>query len=81
MEKAHGKRNVPRGAGRTGLSFDTQQEGRGDGHGSLTIDRDGRTAELPVVGPHHELDPRAVRRVCEALGLAWSDLPGPKGRV
>ena len=60
-----------------GCRFDTQQEGRGDGHGTLTIHRDGRTAELRVVGPHHELDPRSVRQVC----LAWSDLPGPKGRV
>ena len=64
-----------------GCRFDTQQEGRGDGHGTLTVHRDGRTAELTVMGPHHELDPRSVRQVCEALGLAWSDLPGPKGRV
>ena len=40
-----------------------------------------RTAEMPLVGSHHELDPRSVRQVCEALGIAWSDLPGPKGRV
>ena len=64
-----------------GCRFDTQQEGRGEGHGTLTIRREGRTAEMPLVGSHHELDPRAVRQVCEALGLAWSDLPGPKGRV
>ena len=64
-----------------GCRFDTQQEGRGESHGTLTIHREGRTAEMPLVGSHHELDPRSVRRVCEALGLAWSDLPGPKGRV
>ena len=38
----------------------------------------GRTAELLLVGARHELDPRSVKRVCEALGLEWSDLPGPK---
>jgi hypothetical protein len=64
-----------------GCRFDTQQEERGEGHGILTIRREGRTAELPLVGSQHELDPRSVRQVCEALGLAWSDLPGPKGRV
>ena len=64
-----------------GCRFDTQQEGRGEGHGILTIRREGRTAEMPLVGSHHELDPHSVRKVCESLGLAWSDLPGPKGRV
>jgi hypothetical protein len=64
-----------------GCRFDTRHEGRGEGHGILTIRREGRTAELPLVGPHHELDPRSVRQVCEALGLALSDLPGPKDRV
>ena len=47
----------------------------------MTIHREGRTAELPLVGAGHKLDPRLVRQVCEALGLDWSDLPGPKGRV
>jgi hypothetical protein len=61
--------------------IDTQHEGRGDGHGTLTIHREGRTAKLPLVGPRHELDPQSVHQVCEALGLEWSDLPGPKGRV
>ena len=64
-----------------GCSFDTQHEGRGEGHGTLTIHREGRKAELSLVGSRHELDPRSVRQVCEALGLDWSDLPGPKGRV
>ena len=64
-----------------GCRFDTQHEGRGEGHGTLTIHREGRTAELSLVGPHHELDPRLVRQVCEALGLESSALPGPKGRV
>jgi hypothetical protein len=32
------------------------------------------------VGSRHELDANSVRRVCEALDLRWSDLPGPKSR-
>ena len=42
---------------------------------------DARTAELPLVGAGHNLDPRSVRQVCEALGLDWSNLPGPKNSV
>ena len=38
-----------------GCHFDTQHEGRGEGHGTLTIRREGRTAEMPLVG----LAPRA----------------------
>jgi hypothetical protein len=47
----------------------------------VTVHREGRTAELPLVGAGHKFDPRSVRQVCEALGLDWSDLPRPKGRV
>jgi hypothetical protein len=36
---------------------------------------------VPLVGASHNLDPRSVRQVCEALGLDWSKLPGPEGRV
>ena len=64
-----------------GCHFDTRHEGRGGGHGTLTIHREGRTAEMALVGSHNELDPRSVRQVCETLGLEWSDLPGPKDRV
>ena len=64
-----------------GCRFDTQSERRGAGHGTLVIHRAGRTAELPLVGESHNLDPRSVRQVCEALGLDWSELPGPEGRV
>jgi hypothetical protein len=64
-----------------GCTFDTRREKRGEGHGTLTIHREGRTAELSLVGSRHELDPRSVRQVCEALGLDWSDLPGPRGRA
>jgi hypothetical protein len=61
--------------------FDTQRKERGEGLGTVTIHREGRTAELPLIGARHNLDPRSVRQVCEALGLDWSDLPGPKSRV
>ena len=44
------------------------------------IHREGRTAELPLVGARHDLDSKVVGQVCEALGLEPSDLPGPKGR-
>ncbi len=64
-----------------GCRFDTQPEQRGDGHGTVTIHRGGRTAELLLVGARHELDPNSVRRVCEALDLKWSDLPGPKSHA
>ena len=64
-----------------GCRFDTQHEERGQGHGTMTIHRERRTAELPLVGSGHELDPHSVRQVCDALGIRWSDLPGPKGRV
>ena len=46
-----------------GCRFDTQREERGDGHGTVTIHREGRTAELLLVGSRHELDRRSVRRV------------------
>jgi hypothetical protein len=64
-----------------GCRFDTQSEKRSEGHGTVTIHRAERTAELPLVGASHNLDPRSVRQVCEALGLDWSKRPGPEGRV
>ena len=63
-----------------GCRFDTQHDERGDGHGTVTIHREGRTAELPLVGSRHQLDSDSVRQTCEALGLKWSDLPGPQNR-
>ena len=42
-----------------GCRFDTQSEKRGEGHGTVTIHRAGRTAELPLVGASHNLDPRS----------------------
>jgi hypothetical protein len=59
-----------------GCHFDKHDEARGQGHGTVTIHREGRTAELPLVGSRHKLDLHSVRQVCETLGLEWSDLPG-----
>ena len=64
-----------------GCRFDTQSEKRGEGHGTVTRHSAGRTAERPLVGASQKLDPRSVCQVCETLGLVWSNLPGPKGRV
>jgi hypothetical protein len=64
-----------------GCRFDTHQEKRGSGQVIVTVHREGRKAQVPLGGAHQILDAHIVRRVCEELGLDWSDLPGPKGRV
>jgi hypothetical protein len=65
-----------------GCRFDRHEhQTRGEGHGVVTVHREGRTAKLPMAGSREDLDPRAVRLVCEQLGLDWSELPGPKSRV
>jgi hypothetical protein len=53
----------------------------GRGHAILLIRREGRRAELPIVGAHHPLDPREVGRVCAELDLDPATLPGPTSRV
>ncbi len=58
-----------------GCRFDAQAHHRGDGHGHLTIHREGRVAELPLTGARHPLDAKMVRDVCEILGLNASELP------
>lgn len=58
-----------------GCRLDAQREKRGEGHGTMVIHREGRTAELTLVGSRQDLDPSDVRRVCEELGLPWSELP------
>jgi hypothetical protein len=57
-----------------GCRFDTPAHHRGEGHGHLTIHREGWVAELPLTGSHHHLDADVVRGVCEKLGLNQSDL-------
>lgn len=64
-----------------GCRFDHQQEKRAHGPTTVTVHREGRSAELPLVGSRKRLDPEEVRRICERLGLDWSQLPGPKSRV
>jgi hypothetical protein len=54
---------------------------RGEGHVIVTVHREGRTSQALLGGSRKDLDPRGEPRVCEELGLDWSDLPGPKGRV
>jgi hypothetical protein len=56
-----------------GCRFDTQSEKRGEGHGTVTIHRAGRTAELPLVGASHNLDPRSVHQVCDGDGVSAFD--------
>ena len=47
----------------------------------VIVHHEGRKAEVPLGGSRQILDPRVARRVCEELGLDWSELPGPKTRV
>ena len=39
----------------------------------VTVHREGRTSQAPIGGSRKELDRRDVRRVCEELGLDWSE--------
>jgi hypothetical protein len=65
-----------------GCRFDHRQhEKRAHVPTTVTVHREGRSAELPLVGSRKRLDPEEVRRICERLGLDWSQLPGPKSRV
>jgi mRNA interferase HicA len=47
----------------------------------VIVHHQGRKAEVPLGGSRQILDSGIVRRVCEELGLDWSELPGPKSRV
>ena len=50
-------------------------EKREEDHGTVTVHRLGRTAEMPLADASCDIDARAVRNICEALGLDWSKLP------
>jgi mRNA interferase HicA len=65
-----------------GCRFDRHEhQQRHRGPVVVTVHRDGRKAEAPLGGSRRTIDPRVVRQVCEALGLDWSQLPGPKSRL
>jgi hypothetical protein len=64
-----------------GCRFDDGQKKRGEGSVTVMVHREGRKAEVPLGGSRQILDARVVRRVCEELGLDWSELPGPKSRA
>jgi hypothetical protein len=65
-----------------GCRFDGRERvKRGLGHGTVTVHRDGRSAELPLIGTKLHLDSGIVSRICDELGLDQSELPGPSSRV
>ena len=65
-----------------GCRFDQHEhEHRHHGPVMVTVHHEGRTSVAPLGGSRQALDPRDVRGVCEELGLDWSELPGPEGRV
>ena len=65
-----------------GCRFDHHEhQKRGEGQVMVTVHREGRTSQASLGGSRKDLDPRDLRRVCEELGLDWSELPGSKGRV
>ena len=65
-----------------GCRFDQHEhEHRHHGPVMVTVHHEGRTSVAPLGGSRQALDSRDVRRVCEELGLDWSELPGPESRV
>lgn len=65
-----------------GCTFEEHARSKGgQGHASVTVRREGRRSELPLVGTREDLDPRDVRRIVDELELDWSELPGPQSRV
>jgi hypothetical protein len=65
-----------------GCRIDAERHPRGhEGHGEVTVHREGRKAQLPLTGARHALDTRTVHRICDDLGLDATQLPGPQSRV
>jgi hypothetical protein len=64
-----------------GCRFDHHEEDRGNGQAAVTVHREGRTAQLPMIGSRKPIDLETARAVCQALALDWSELPGPAGRA
>lgn len=59
-----------------GCRFDHQHEERGKGPASVTIHREGRTAELPLAGSHKPID---LERVPVFWGRRRGPICGPNG--
>jgi hypothetical protein len=65
-----------------GCRFDPHEHHkRGKGPVTITVHREGRTAQVPLGGSRQIIDSRVVQQACNELGLDWSELPGPKSRV
>lgn len=65
-----------------GCRIDSHQHPVGhEGHVTVTVHREGRTAIIPLTSAHHPLDARVVQQACAELGLDPSQLPGAKSRV
>ena len=62
-----------------GCRFDHHSEKRSEGHATVTIHREGQTAELPLIGANKALDFDTARDICMKLALDWTELPGPEG--
>ena len=66
-----------------GCHFDQKPRGRAKhlGHAGVRVRREGRVAEVPLVGSRKHLPADIVLTVVEKLGLNPAELPGPKSRV
>jgi len=51
------------------------------GFGSVTVVREGLTAELPLIGTHADIPPEVVYAIVDQLGLDRNELPRIKERV
>ena len=64
-----------------GCTFEEHARGKSKGHPSVTVRREGRRAELPMVGTKDDIDPPVVMTIVGELGLDGSELPGPQSRT
>ncbi len=64
-----------------GCRFDHHEEQRGKGQAAVTVHREGRTAQLRLIGSRKPINLETTRAVCQALALDWSELPGPESRA
>ena len=66
-----------------GCHFDQMPRGRAKplGRAAVRVRREGRIAEVPLVGSRKRLPDSLVLAVVEQLGLDPAELPGPKSRI